>query len=141
MVGGRGHLFPFLAADHKLFRFWICWSIYPCARQPLETHRARAPQTLPIMSVSFTACPLVPLCEKNSQPKVLLYLVWQNKDKLKSFSLNTDFSHPANTQVSNRSGLNRKPVDNCNCNLPLPEKGFFKPLQTEVSTSYMKNNF
>lgn len=132
--GRRGHLFPFFHFQlliKSISDFKIYWRIYPHPCQSLESHRAQERQTLSVIAASFTACPSAS-ARRKSNPK--FYWIWLGKTKtsktLLPARLSDFFSHSAF-----KCPPKRELVDTlCSYDLSLPEKGFFKMLQTESST-------
>lgn len=112
----RGHLFPFFHFQlliTSIADFKIYWHIYPCPCQSRESQRAQEQQTTSVLSVSFTACPLIS-ARRKSNPK--LCPTWLVKTKTSQIllpaRLSDFFSHSANIQVSTQEEAWRNILQN-----------------------------
>lgn len=114
MGGRRGHLFPFVHFQlliTSISHLKIYWHTYPHPCQSLESQRVQEWQTMSVISVSFTACPLISARRKSS---LKFYRIWLGKTKTRKIlppaRPSEFFSHSANIQVSTQEEACRHTV-------------------------------
>lgn len=109
MVGGRGHLSPFPAADHKLFRF-LKLLAYLSTHVSLLKHIQRKHNSFYYVSVIYSLPINPPLPEVIATQTTIIFGLAKTTKIILCDKQSNFFSHPANTQVSTQQEACRHTV-------------------------------